>query len=62
MYILDYQLYGPGGLEIQSAYIFDTEDLDAQTLQALDLQPGVSNLLSRHRPLVVDYLFRDSLF
>ncbi len=53
--ILDYQLYSPGGLAVQGAYVFDTEDLDAGTLEALGLQAGTSNQLSRHRPLVVDY-------
>ena len=56
--ILDYQLYGPDGLAVHDAYVFDTEDLAAETLAALGLQAGTSNQLSRHRPLVVDYSWR----
>ena len=56
--ILDYQLYSPAGLEIQSSYVFDTEDLDATTLNALGLSIDSSNELSRHRPLVSDYYWR----
>ena len=56
--ILDYQLYGPEVLEIHDAYIFDTEDLDAETLEALGLQAGTSSQVSRHRPLVVDYTWQ----
>jgi endonuclease/exonuclease/phosphatase (EEP) superfamily protein YafD len=56
--ILDYQLYDASGLQIQEAYVFDTEDLDPQALETLGLQAGDSNQLSRHRPLVVEYSLR----
>ena len=56
--ILDYQLYGPNGLQLHEAYIFDTEDLDADTLGALGLQADTSRQISPHRPLVVDYSWR----
>ncbi len=58
--ILDYQLYYPDGLRVENAYVFDTEDLDAETRASLGLQIETSNQISRHRPLVVDYSWRDT--
>lgn len=56
--ILDYQLYGSHGLQAGESFVFDTEDLDAETLDSLGLQVQSSSQLSRHRPLVVDYSWR----
>ena len=55
---LDYQLYGPIALEMRSGYVFDSEDLPFETLQATGLAPDSSRRLSSHRPLVVTYRWR----
>jgi endonuclease/exonuclease/phosphatase family metal-dependent hydrolase len=57
--VLDHQLHGAMSLKTVGSYIFDTEDLDTQTLSELGLQSGSSTQLSRHRPLVVDYAWRE---
>jgi hypothetical protein len=58
--ILDYQLFSSASLSIRDSYIFDSEDLDAETLSSLGLQTGSSNQLSRHRPLVVNYTIAET--
>ncbi|MGK2924786.1 MAG: endonuclease/exonuclease/phosphatase family protein [Lysobacterales bacterium] len=55
---LDYQLYGPNALEMRSGYVFDSEDLPPEALQATGLAPDTSRRLSTHRPLVVTYRWR----
>lgn len=57
---LDYQLYGPNALEIRSGYVFDSEDLPFEALQAAGLAPDSSRRLSSHRPLVVTYRWRQA--
>ena len=56
--ILDYQFYSAAALVLVDSYVFDSEDLDAETLTTLELQPGTSRQMSRHRPLVADYSWR----
>lgn len=55
---LDGQYFSRHSLYISHAFIFDSEDLDAQTLAESGLQSETSSLLSEHRPLVVDYAWK----
>ncbi len=52
---LDYQLYGPHGLEMRSGFILDTEGIPAETRERLGLETDTSMRTGRHRPLVVEY-------
>ena len=52
---LDYQLYGPQGLEMRSGLILDTEGLPAEKREQLDLEINTSQRTGRHRPLLVEY-------
>jgi hypothetical protein len=55
---LDYQLYGPWGLEMQSGLILDTENLPAEVLERYDLESGTVARTGDHRPLVVEYSWK----
>ncbi|MBT8062088.1 MAG: endonuclease/exonuclease/phosphatase family protein [Gammaproteobacteria bacterium] len=55
---LDGQYYSRHSLHVTASYIFDSEDMDAQTLAEFGLQLITSSLLSNHRPLVVDYAWK----
>lgn len=52
---LDYQLYGPHGLEMRSGIILDTEGISAQMREQLGLEIDTSMRTGRHRPLLVEY-------
>lgn len=55
---LDGQYFSRHSLLLRAAYIFDSEDLDSQTLAEFGMQANTSVVLSDHRPLVVDYSWR----
>lgn len=52
---LDYQLYGPHGLEMHSGFILDTEGISAEMREQLGLEINTSMRTGRHRPLLVEY-------
>lgn len=52
---LDYQLYGPNGLQMRSGLILDSEGLSADMRERLGLEVDTSKRTGRHRPLVVEY-------
>lgn len=52
---LDYQLYGPHGLEMRSGFILDTEGISPEMRDQLGLEINTSTRTGRHRPLVVEY-------
>jgi hypothetical protein len=52
---LDYQLYGPSGLEMRSGFILDTEQLPAEVLERYELEIGTVGRTGSHRPLVAEY-------
>lgn len=53
--VLDYQLYGPSGLKMQSGFILETENLPADVLDRYGLETGTVGRTGEHRPLVVEY-------
>lgn len=55
---LDFVLHS-GALVPLQAQVFDSEDLDAQTQTALGMSSTLSQSLSEHRPVVVDFGWRD---
>ena len=56
---LDYQLYGPHGLELRSGFILDSEGISAELREQLGLEVNTSMSTGRHRPLVVEYSWID---
>lgn len=54
---LDYQLYGPHGLEVRSGFILDTEGISADMRERLGLEIDTSMRTGRHRPLLVEYIW-----
>ena len=52
---LDYQLYGPHGLEMRSGLILDTESASRETREQFGLELNTLKRTGRHRPLVVEY-------
>jgi hypothetical protein len=52
---LDYQLYGPNGLEMRSGLILDSEGISSELRGKLRLDIDSSQRTGRHRPLVVEY-------
>lgn len=52
---LDYQLYGPQGLEMRSGLILDTEALPTELREQFGVDSDVSKRTGRHRPLVVEF-------
>lgn len=56
--VLDYQLYGPAGLEMRSGFILDTEKLDPRELEPYGLDTGTVGRTGDHRPLVVEYRWK----
>jgi endonuclease/exonuclease/phosphatase family metal-dependent hydrolase len=57
--ILDYQFYSPDRLIMMGSYIFDAEDYELSTISPFGLDSTSSIQLSRHRPLIVDYSWRN---
>ncbi|MEJ2603489.1 MAG: endonuclease/exonuclease/phosphatase family protein, partial [Gammaproteobacteria bacterium] len=55
---LDYQLFSPRTLSVEEGLILDTEDWSAEKLAQHDLGQDTTKTLSRHRPLVVQYLWQ----
>ncbi len=55
---LDFVLHS-GALVPLQAQVFDSEDLDTRARAALGIAPGLSQSLSPHRPVVVDFGWRD---
>ncbi|MEZ5438689.1 MAG: hypothetical protein R3F12_10110 [Lysobacteraceae bacterium] len=58
---LDFLLYSPGSLSLDSGYILDTEDFSPAELQHWGLAPESSSTLSDHRPLVASFMWVDSV-
>ena len=52
---LDYQLYGPHGLEMRSGFILDTEGISSEMREQLGLEIDSLMRTGRHRPLLVEY-------
>jgi hypothetical protein len=52
---LDFQLYGPNSLGLQAGLILDSENLQADELEALGLERNSLQRTGRHRPLLVEY-------
>ncbi len=52
---LDYQMYGPQALRMQRGHILDSEDMTSNELEQSGLEIKSSSLMSKHRPLVVEY-------
>ena len=55
---LDYQFYGPYGLEVLDGFIVDTEGLPPGALAPNALEQEDSLRTGRHRPLLVEYAWR----
>jgi hypothetical protein len=55
---LDYQLYGPHGLEMRSGFILDTESIPPEMREQFGLEINTSTRTGRHRPLVVEYSWK----
>jgi len=55
---LDYQLYGPWGLNMRSGFILNTERLSTEELKQKGLDGGMVGRTGRHRPLVVEYSWK----
>lgn len=55
---LDYQLYGPWGLQMRSGLILDTEELPSEMLERYGLESGTVGRTGDHRPLVVEYSWK----
>ena len=55
---LDNVVYSAGKLTVNSARIYDTEYLSADTLKAHELTSRTSVLINQHRPVVVDFTFK----
>ena len=55
---LDNVLYSSRTLAPRHAWIWDTEQLPADTLRANELDAGASAAIGRHRPVVVDFELR----
>jgi hypothetical protein len=53
--VLDYQFYGPLGLEMRSGLILDTERLAPEVLEKYGLEKETVKRTGRHRPLVAEY-------
>lgn len=53
--VLDYQLYGPSGLEMHSGLILDTERLPPEVLERHGLEKDMAGRTGRHRPLLAEY-------
>jgi hypothetical protein len=52
---LDYVLYSARTLVVKRSFVFDTEDFSAADRDPGGLDPGASQRLSEHRPVVVDF-------
>lgn len=55
---LDYQLYGPRGLNMNSGLILNTEELPSEVLKQYGLESGTVGRTGNHRPLVVEYSWK----
>lgn len=55
---LDYQLYGPWGLNMRSGFILETEGLPTEVLKQKGLEDGMVGRTGSHRPLVVEYSWK----
>ena len=56
---LDFQLYSPNSLQLQSGYILSSEDLSLDEIDKLSIHTQSSRQLSDHLPLVVEYQWRN---
>jgi hypothetical protein len=56
--VLDYQLYGPAGLEKRSGFILDTEQLSPEVLERFGLEKEMAGRTGRHRSLVIEYQWK----
>jgi hypothetical protein len=48
-------MYGPQALRMQRVHILDSEDMTSNELEQYGLEIKSSSLMSKHRPLVVEY-------
>jgi len=55
---LDYQFYGPWGLNMRSGFILNTENLSTEELQKRGLDVDMVGRTGNHRPLVVEYSWK----
>lgn len=55
---LDNVIYSSGSLAVVDARVWDTELMPPDTLRAHGLTPATSADIGRHRPVVVDFLFK----
>ncbi len=55
---MDFLLYSPQSLALESGYILDTADLPRAELEQLGLVRGSVHMLSDHRPLVAEFHWR----
>ena len=55
---LDYQLYGPDGLRVEEGLVVDSEDFSAAEHKKYGTEEKSSSRMSEHRPLVVEYSWR----
>jgi hypothetical protein len=55
---LDYQLYGPRQLKLNSGFILDTEKLPPEVLEPYRLETGSVGRTGAHRPLVAEYSWK----
>lgn len=56
--VLDYQFYGPVGLDMRSGFILDTEQLAPDMLEKLGLEKETAMRTGRHRPLLAEYRWK----
>jgi len=56
--VLDYQFYGPSGLELRGGFILNTGNLSPGELERHGLEKYMVGRTGRHRPLVAEYAWR----
>ena len=55
---MDFILYGPHALQLRTGYILDSADLGRPELDKLGLDPESAGRLSKHLPLVAEFVWR----
>lgn len=56
--VMDIQLDSPRTLKLREGYVLDSADLSPVEREQLGLKPGTAQDLSRHRPLVTEFVWR----
>jgi hypothetical protein len=54
---MDFVLYSPHTLRLRTGYILDSADLSRAELDRLGLDPESATRLSKHLPLVTEFLW-----